>query len=110
MSPYFEHRAADPGEIHQHDAGVDPRHPVKGVASEAAVPANLRHLVLRGHRCQLGAVEGLEEGPDVVHRPQEEHVGVDVKQQVYVFQDDLRGRSYILSRGNGHVSGFKHLV
>lgn len=88
--PHFEQGAADPGEIHQHDAGVDPRYSVERVAGEAAVPADLGHFVLRRHGRQLGAVEGLEEAPDVVHRPQEEHIGVDVEQRVHVLQDDLR--------------------
>ena len=91
-STYFEQRAADPGEVHQHDSRVDPRDPVEGVACEAAVPAYLGHLVLGGHGGQLRAVELLEEGPDVVHGSEEKHVCVHVEQRVHLLEDHLRGR------------------
>lgn len=87
--PYFKRCAPDPGEIHQHHAGIDPRDTVERVAREAAVPSDLRDLVLWRHCCQLGAVEGLEEAPDIIHGPQEQHVRVDVEQRVHVLQDDL---------------------
>ncbi len=77
--PYFEHCAADPCEIHQHDTRVDPCDSIERVACKAAVPANLWDLVLWGHCRQLGAVEGLEETPDIIHGPQEQHVGVYVE-------------------------------
>lgn len=76
---YLKQRAADPCEIHQHDAGVDPCVSVERVPGKAAVPANLWHLVLWGHCSQLGAVEGLQEHPDVIHGPQEQHICVHIK-------------------------------
>lgn len=81
---YFERAAPDPREIHQHHAGIDPRDAVERVAREAAIPSDLRDLVFRRHRRQLGAVEGPEEAPDIIHGPQEQHVRVDVEQRVHV--------------------------
>ena len=86
---YFEQCAADPGEIHQHDTGVHPRDAVERVACEAAVPANLGDLVLWSHCCELAAVKGLQETPDVIHGPQEEDICVHIEQRVHVLQDDL---------------------
>lgn len=71
---------ADPRQVHQHYARVDPRCAVERVPGEAAVPADLGHLVLRGHRCQLGPVEGPQQQPDVVHGPQEQNISVHVEQ------------------------------
>lgn len=88
--PYFEHCVTDSREIHQHDTGVDPCDPVERVTCKAAVPANLGDLVLWGHCCQLGAVEGLQETPDVIHGPQEQHISVHIQQGVHILQDDLR--------------------
>ena len=86
---YFEGRAPDPREIHEHHAGIDPRDAVERVAREAAVPTDLRDFVFGRHCRQLGAVEGLEEAPDIIHGPQEEHVRVHVEQRVHVLQHDL---------------------
>lgn len=57
---------------------------------KAAVPANLGDLMLGGHGCQLGAVEGLEETPDIVHRAEEQDICVHIQKRVDVLQDDLR--------------------
>lgn len=86
---HFEQLAADPREVHEHDARVDPGDTVEGVACEAAVPADLGDLVLWGHGCKLRAVEVLEEGPDVVHGPEEQHVSIHIEQRVHLLQNDL---------------------
>ena len=98
-STYFEHCAADPGEVHQHDPGVDPRDPIERVACKAAIPAYLGHLMLWGHGGQLGAVELLEEGPDVVHGSEEQHVCVHIEQRVHLLEDYLGGQRSPVVRG-----------
>lgn len=89
MSPHLEQSATDSGEVHEHHARVDARHAVERVSGEAAVPANFRDLVLGSHGGQLGAVEGLEEAPDVIHWPQEEHICVHIQQGIHILQDNL---------------------
>lgn len=77
---HLEVRAADAGQVHQHHAGVEAGAAVVGVPGEAAVPADLGHLVLGGHGSQLGGVELPQQVPDVIDGPQEQHVSVHVKQ------------------------------
>lgn len=81
---HLELSAADPCQIHQHHPGVEAGGAVKRVTGEAAVPANLGDLVLRGHGSQLGGVELPQELPDVIDGPQEEHISVHVKQGIHV--------------------------
>lgn len=87
---YLKQRAANAREVHQHDSRVDPCNSVERVPCEATIPADFGDLVLRGHGCQLSAVEGLQEFPDVIHWPEKQHICVHIQQRVYVFQDDLR--------------------
>lgn len=95
---------ADPCQIHQHYARVDPRGAVERVPGEAAVPADLGHLVLRGHRCQLGPVEGPQQQPDVVHGPQEQNISVHVKQRVHILQDYLVAEVQLSIRNDAHAT------
>lgn len=80
FEPNLEQCAANPCEIHQHDTRIDPRDAVERMTRKAAVPADLGDLVLRSHRCQLRAVEGLQHSPDIVHGSQEQHISVHVQQ------------------------------
>lgn len=93
VSAHLEHSATDPGEVHEHHARVDARDAVERVPGETAVPANFRDLMLGSHGGQLGAVEGLEEAPDVVHWTQEEHICVHIQQGIHILQDDLMAQT-----------------
>lgn len=87
---YLKERAAHPGHVHEHDAGVDARPAVERVAGKAAVPGDARLLVLRGHGGQLGGVEPGQEGPQAVDGLQEQDVRVHVHDGVHVLEDQLQ--------------------
>lgn len=73
MTNLKEH-ASHPCHIHEHDARVDARPAVEGVAGEAAVPGDTGLLMLRGHGGQLGGIKLGQECPQAVYRLQEEDV------------------------------------
>lgn len=87
--PYFEEGATYPCEVHEHDTRVDPCDPIERMACKATIPADLGDLVLGGHSRQLSGVEGLEEGPDIIHGSKEEHVCINIQQRVHLLQDHL---------------------
>lgn len=70
ITSHLKQSAANAREVHQHDPGVDPCNAVERVPCKTTIPADFGDLMLRGHGCQLSAVEGFEEFPDVVHRPE----------------------------------------
>lgn len=68
--PYLKENAANACEVHQHDPRVDTCNAIERVPCKTTVPADFGDLMLRGHGCQLSAVKGLQEFPDVIHWPE----------------------------------------